>query len=530
MRIQAYQDFPFICKEKKGVRNQIGMEVFRVIIQENPERNQSDEKGGRFGPMNKAGIKGFLGLLLVVLATLLFTPTGECGPSSSSLFTDRELDDLLAPIALYPDPLLAEILPASTYPEEVAEAAAWLNSGGDLSRIDAENWDEAVKAVVRYPDILFMMSGNLDWTADVGDAFLDQPEDVTKSIQRLRWQARAVGNLVSNMEQTVVIEDDYIRIIPAQPQYIYVPRYNPAVVYVQRPAAGVAPFITFGFGLAIGAWLIMDFDWHHHHVIYHGWNRPGWVNKARPYVHVTNVYINRSRPYINQTWKHDPSRGNPDRYRASRPGGPYSGRHARPPDVRGRTTTPVRPPQGRMFDYKRDAQAFSNRGRESRAAIRPGMTPPTPAVRQTPAKPPSGASQKPTPPTPSSAQKQPAPTPGVSKAPTKPATGGSPKPAAPVAGTRQPPAKPAPAGGSVVRQPAPGRGTPPRAGAPSGAFGGYRGASEAKAQSLRGQASRQSSAAAPRPPAPARKGGGSAGKSSAPAGKAAPKDKPVPQK
>ncbi len=211
--------------------------------------------------MNKTGIKDFLCLLLVGFSFFLSVQAGECGPSSLYLFTDQELDDLLAPIALYPDPLLAEILPASTYPEEVADAAAWLTSGGDPSRIDEKNWDEAVKAVAHYPNILFMMSGDLDWTADLGDAFLNQPEEVTRSIQRLRWRAKAVGNLVSNNEQTVVIEGEYIQIIPAQPQYFYVPQYDPAVVYVQRPAVGITPFITFGFGLAIGGWLSMDFDW-----------------------------------------------------------------------------------------------------------------------------------------------------------------------------------------------------------------------------------------------------------------------------
>jgi hypothetical protein len=439
--------------------------------------------------MNKAGIKGFFGLLLVCLSVILSIQAGECGSSSSNLFTDRELDDLLAPIALYPDPLLAEILPASTSPEEVAEAAVWLASGGDPSRIDAENWDEAVKAVAHYPNILFMMSGDMAWTADLGDAFLNQPEDVTRSIQRLRWRAKAVGNLVSNNEQTVVIEGDYIQILPAQPQYVYVPQYDPAVVYVQRPAVGIAPFITFGYGLAIGGWLIMDFDWYHHHVIYHGWNRHGWVNNARPYVHITNVYINRSRPYINQNWKHDASHGSPDRYRASRPSGPYSGKYARTPDPRGRATTPVRP-SGGMFGYKADAQVSSNRGRESRGAIRPPMTKPTPVIRPAPTKPTPGISRQPARPTPSTAQKQAAPTPGVSKAPTRPAPG-------------------------ISRQPA--------ARAPSGAFGGYRGANEAKAQSLRGQASRRSNVGAPRPPAPASRG-------SAPAGKTAPKGKPGPQR
>jgi hypothetical protein len=460
-------------------------------------------------PMNKAGIKGILGLLLLCLSVLLSFQNGECGPSSPSLFTDQELDDLLAPIALYPDPLLAEILPASTYPEEVADAAAWLTSGGDPSRIDEKNWDEAVKAVAHYPDILFMMSGDMDWTADLGDAFLNQPEDVTRSIQRLRWRARAVGNLVNNDEQTVVTEGDSIQIIPAQPQYIYVPQYNPAVVYVQRPAAGVGPFVTFRFRLPIGGWLTMDFDWYHHHIIYHGWNRHGWVDNARPYVHVTNVYVNRSRPYLHQTWRHDASHGSPDRYRASRPGVPYSGRYARTPDARGRATTPPRG-SGGMFGYQPNAQASSNRGRDSLAATRPRPPTPAPASRQTPAAP-----------TPSTSQRQAKPSPGVSQAPTRPAPGVTQKPAAPAPSTRQPPAMPAPRT-SGISPPSSGRASAQPGRTPSGVFGGYRGADEAKAQSLRGQASRQSSAGAPAPPSPASRGSTPAGKA-APGGKQSPK-------
>ncbi len=518
--------------------------------------------------MNKTCIKGFLVVLVVCLSALLSIEAGECDAPATYLFTDQELDGLLAPIALYPDPLLAEILPASTYPDEVADAAAWVKSGGNPVGIDNQNWDEAVKAVAHYPSILMMMSEDMDWTADVGDAFLNQPEDVTNSIQRLRWQARAVGNLVSNSEQTVVVEDDYIQIIPAQPQYIYVPQYDPAVVYVQRPAIGIAPFITFGFGLAIGGWLSMDFDWHHHHVIYHGWNRHGWVNNARPYVHITNVYINRSRPYINQTWRHDASHGGPDRYWASRPSGHYAGRYAHPPDARGRVTPPK--PPGGAFGYKRDAQVFSNRGRESLGSIQSQRKTPTPAVSQTPTRVAPGVRQPAGPPTPSASQRQATPPPTVSQAPARPAPGISQQQAPPTPSTRQRQATPPPTVSQAPARPAPGvsqqqapptpstpqrQATPPptvsqaparpasgvsRPAAPtpssssgpsqpssvrgggqpaktsSNALGGYRGANEARTLSLRGQASRQSSVGPP--PAPAR-ASAPANRGSAPAGK-----------
>jgi hypothetical protein len=409
--------------------------------------------------MNKIFTKGFLGVLVVCLSVLLSIQVVECGSSPTTLFTDQELDALLAPIALYPDPLLAEILPASTYPEEVADAAVWLKSGGDPSRIDEQNWDEAVKAVTRYPDILLMMGGNMEWTADLGDVFLRQPEDVTRSIQRLRWRARAIGNLVSNNEQRVMIGGDYIQIIPAQPQYIHVPRYDPAVVYVQRPPVGISPFITFGFGLAIGGWLSMDFDWYHHHIIYHGWNRHGWVNNARPYVHITNVYIHRSRPYINQTWRHDVSHGGPDRYWALQPSTPYGSRYGRTPDARGRASTPPKPSGGGL-GYKRDAQSFSHRGGESFSAIRTRRTTTTssPGVRQ-------GTARS----VPTISQPPPALIPSISPRQTTPA----------------------PSTSRGISQPSSGQGSAPPARTPSSAFGGTRGAHEARTQSLRSQTSRQ---------------------------------------
>ncbi len=415
--------------------------------------------------MKRTFIKGFLLVCIVCLSALLSIHAWaeDTDLTYSVSFTDQELDDLLAPIALYPDPLLAQILPASTYPAEVADADAWLNSGGDVSRIDEQVWAESVRAIARYPDILQMMAENMDWTANLGDAFLNQPEEVTNSIQRLRWRARAVGSLVSNAEQSVIVEGDYILIVPAQPQYLYVPQYDTSVVYVQA-----SPFVTFGFGLAIGGWLSMDFDWGHHHVIYHGWNRPGWVNHARPYVHITNVYINRSRPSINQTWRHDRSHGDPARYLASRPSGPNADRYARVGEARGSTTIQPRPAGG-IYGHGRDTRVYSNRGRESRGTV----------------------NQQPAPLTPSISERRTMPTPNVSQRPTIPAPGSSQqlRPVSPQVGSS----------GSNQPGSAPASQQPART--PSVTFGGYRGAGEAKTQGLRGQASRQSSEQA-RPSAP----------------------------
>ncbi len=443
----------------------------------------SDPKVGEEGsaPMIRTFIKGFLLVFIVCLLAFLSIQAWAQEPdlTYSVFFTDQELDDLLAPIALYPDPLLAQILPASTYPNEVADAEAWLNMGGDVSRVDKQDWAESVRAIAHYPSILQMMAGNMDWTANLGDAFLNQPEEVTNSIQRLRWRARAVGNLVSNAEQSVIIEGDYIQIVPAQPQYMYIPQYEASVVYVQTPT--FSPFITFGFGLAIGGWLSMDFDWGHHHVIYHGWDRPGWVNHSRPYVHVSNVYVNRSRPFINQTWRHDRSRGDPARYLASRPSGPNADRYAHMGEARGSTT--IQPsPAGGMYDHGGDTRAYSDRGRKSRGIVNQQPEPLAPRV-----------SRRPTIPTPSVSQQPATPSPSISERRTMPAPDVSQRQTTPAPGSRQQPTPVTPSVSSGSKQPGSERASQQPARTPSVTFGGYRGAGEAKTQSLRGQTSRQNS-------------------------------------
>lgn len=433
--------------------------------------------------MNRTFIKGFLLAGIVCLFALLslqaLAEEEDADLIYSVSLTGQELDDLLAPIALYPDPLLAQMLPASTYPTEIADAEAWVNSGGDVSRIDEWDWAESVRAIAHYPDILKMMAGNMDWTANLGDAFLNQPEDVADSIQRLRQRARGVGNLASNNEQSVLIEGDYIQIVPAQPQYIYVPQYDTSIIYVQAPAARISPFITFSIGLAIGSWLSMDFDWGHRHVIYHGWDRPGWVNHARPYVHVTNVYINRSRPSLHERWRHDPSHGDPARYLASRPSGPNADRHARTGEVRGRETVRPRPVEG-MFGPRNDARTYSNRGRESRGIVIQQPIPSAPGVSRRPPVPTPHITERPRPVVPSAGQR---PTLVV------PQVGGS---------DRKP-------SGTVRESVQPAR-------RPSVTFGGYRGADEARAQSLRGQTSRQSNERPRTSTSPVSRGSAPAGK------------------
>ena len=228
--------------------------------------------------MKRGKRRSYPAALLICFSLLLVLGAARNSSAAYSL-TGQELDDLLAPIALYQDPMLAQVLPASTYPDDIADAADWLRGRRRPVTYRRAGLDENVRAIAHYPDVLYMMADNLDWTASVGDAFLNQPDDVTDSIQRLRWEAQRLGNLVSNDERPSLSDGDYIEIVPAQPQYIYVPEYDPSVVYVQAP--DVSPFITFGMGLAIGSWLDLDFDWGHHRLFYHGWNRPGWVKQGK---------------------------------------------------------------------------------------------------------------------------------------------------------------------------------------------------------------------------------------------------------
>ena len=213
---------------------------------------------------------------------LQYEPAGED-------FSPEQLDNLLAPIALYPDPLLAQVLLAATFVDQVDEAARYVRARGPEG-VDDAPWDVSVKAVAHYPLVLDYLADHINWTTSVGQAYVAQSTDVMISIQRLRRMAREQGNLQTTSEQEVVFDDDDIRIVPAQPTLIYVPSYNPAIVYYHRPVSGLA--ITFDLGLAIGAWLNDDCDWRGHRVYYHGWTGGGWVGRSRAHVHVTNVYVN----------------------------------------------------------------------------------------------------------------------------------------------------------------------------------------------------------------------------------------------
>ena len=225
----------------------------------------------------------------------------QAGPYEN--FSPDQLDNLLSPIALYPDPLLAQVFVAATFPDQVEEAARYVRSYGQ-NGVDDQDWDVSVKAVSHYPTVIGMMSDKIDWTTSLGQAYVNQSTDVASSVQNLRHLARRAGNLDSSAQQEVLENGDYIAITPYQPQYIYVPVYDPAIIYYRRPYYG--PAITFGVGFPIGAWLNLDFRWGYGGgwggVYYTGWRREGWgggcwncgwIGRSRDRVDIrSNVYIN----------------------------------------------------------------------------------------------------------------------------------------------------------------------------------------------------------------------------------------------
>jgi len=228
---------------------------------------------------------------------------------AAPLRSAAELDRMLAPIALYPDPLLAQLLPAATLPAQVVLANRYLREGGDVNQVDAQPWDNSLKALARYPATLKLLDDNLAWTTDLGQAFLNQPADVMDSVQRLRAQARAMGNLLSTPQQTVVVDDSLIEIVPAAPEVIYVPVYQPELVYVRPPPAPGQFYVSFGAGLVVGAWLNHDCDWHAHEVIvWHPdhprpadwWYHPS--NRRETPTVVRNVTMDNHTTIVNQNF------------------------------------------------------------------------------------------------------------------------------------------------------------------------------------------------------------------------------------
>ena len=212
---------------------------------------------------------------------------GQQAPVQAQRLAAEQLDDLVAPIALYPDALLSQVLVASTYPLEVVEAQQWLQRNGNLKgqqlteAARQQNWDASVQALVAFPDVLAKMNQDVQWTTALGNAFLAQQSDVMAAVQGMRARAQSNGRLSSTPQQTVTTETQggqaAIDIAPADPQVMYVPEYDPAYVW-GPPAWGAYPPLFYGgYGFGFYPGIDMGFcfgGWG-------GWGGWGWGSAAR---------------------------------------------------------------------------------------------------------------------------------------------------------------------------------------------------------------------------------------------------------
>ena len=252
-----------------------------------------------------------LSFLLVVVTTPVDAraqqpaTTGSPGSSEQGApLSAEELQQMTAPIALYPDALVAQILGAATFPDQVAFAANWLHQNSSLTgkalmqAVDQQTWDPSVKALTQFPSVLDDLAKNLSWTSALGEAYHTQPADVMSAIQFLRAKAQAAGNLKSGSQIVVKQESPQTIVIQsANPQLVYVPTYNPAVVYgypyvvpgyVYVPPPAGAAVVAFGVGVAVGAMMSSGYGWG-----YSSWNC-GW--------HSTTVVYRGGSYYGNSAW------------------------------------------------------------------------------------------------------------------------------------------------------------------------------------------------------------------------------------
>ncbi|MGB6387504.1 MAG: DUF3300 domain-containing protein [Terriglobales bacterium] len=299
-------------------------------------------------------------------------PNGEAPPYAQQ--TPEQLQRLVAPIALYPDSLVAQILAASTFPEEVVEADRWVQANPDLKgqalgqAVDQQPWDPSVKALAAFPSVLGNMDKNLSWTSSLGDAYYNQQQDVMDAVQVMRRKAEASGNLKTTPQQTVTTQDSDIDIQPTDPDEVYIPAYDPWLIYGYPivawpgwyPYPGIwfgGPYLSFGLGFGIGwfggfgwGWGHWGFDWHSHYALY---------NHGR--------YYSRSRTFYNRNAFYRGGMGRGGVY--NRPGGvarPFNGdtRAARGyAEPRGESG--VRSGAFSHIDRGGQARSFSSRGSSS---------------------------------------------------------------------------------------------------------------------------------------------------------------------
>lgn len=237
----------------------------------------------------------------------------QTAASSYTAQTTEQLDQLVAPIALYPDSLVAQILAASTFPAEIVEADRWVQAnpdlkGDDLAKaVDQQTWDPSVKALTAFPSVLANMDKNLSWASSLGDAYYNQQSDVMNAIQVMRQKAQQTGNLKDTPQQTVQTQGSDIVIQPAQPDVVYVPAYDPWSVYGYPIAPwpywynypGIwfgGPYLSFGVGFGIGFYGGFGWGWHSWGA---NWGGHTVVYNHNTYVSHSNTFYNRNNYYRN---------------------------------------------------------------------------------------------------------------------------------------------------------------------------------------------------------------------------------------
>jgi hypothetical protein len=248
----------------------------------------------------------------LALGLAAFAPLfGQAPPPPPPAYPPQELDRLVSRIALYPDPLLSQIFAAATFPDQIPDAARWADqhhylTGDTLARAISDDhlpWDPSVQAMLPFPSVLDTMASDMGWTSELGNAFLAQQQELMDAVQRERHRAYDYGYLRTN-PQIVVNGGPYIEILPANPNFIVVPYYDPLIVYAPpRPGFFVGGAIGFRFGIAIGpafrpwGWGVNRFAWGDHRVFINNarWDRT-WVNRGA-YVHPYAVpRYNGARP------------------------------------------------------------------------------------------------------------------------------------------------------------------------------------------------------------------------------------------
>ena len=239
--------------------------------------------------------RSFLSLSVFALASS--ATRGAWAQAGIQPFKPEELDQILAPIALYPDPLLSQILMAAGYPLEIVEAARWqqanpaLKGDAAVQAVKDKEWDTSVKSLVAFPDVLKQLNEHLDWTQKLGDAMISQQDDVADSIQRLRSQAAKAGNLQSTPQQAVTTEGsgDNIQYIiqPANPEVVYVPQYNPSWAYGPWPYPAYPP-VYYPFGGVLATGFLWGLGFAAAGAMFGGWN---WGGHGNSYA---NINVNKA--------------------------------------------------------------------------------------------------------------------------------------------------------------------------------------------------------------------------------------------